>query len=44
MIILTLVVAATSAPLSRSSLTDSVLPLIAAIMRGVHASYKKKTG
>ena len=44
MIILTLVVAATSAPLSRSSLTDSVLPLAAATMRGVHPSYKNKTG
>ena len=44
MIILTLVVAATSAPLSRSSLTDSVLPLKAATMRGVLPSYKKKTG
>ena len=44
MIILTSLVPATSAPLSRSSLTDSVLPLIAAIMRGVHPPYKKKTG
>ena len=44
MIILTLVVAATSAPFSRSSLTDSVLPLIAAPMRGVDPNYKKKTG
>ena len=44
MIIFTLVVAAVSAPFSRSSLTDSVLPLIAATMRGVHPSYKKKTG
>ena len=44
MIILTLLVAATSAPLSRSSLTDSVLPLKAALMRGVHPVYKKKTG
>ena len=42
MIILTLVVAATSAPLSRSSLTDSVLLLIAAAMRGVHPLYKKE--
>ena len=44
MIILTLVVVATSAPLSRSSLTDSVCPLEAANMRGVHPNYKKKTG
>ena len=44
MIILTLLVAATFAPLSRSSLTDSVLPLAAAIMRGVFPYYKKKTG
>ena len=44
MILLTLVVAATSAPLSRSSLTDSVLPVIAATMRGVYPPYKKKTG
>ena len=44
MIILTLVVAAIFAPLSRSSLTDSVLPSIAASMRGVYPYYKKKTG
>ena len=44
MIILTSSVAAMSAPLSRSSLTDSVLPLAAASMRGVSPSYKKKTG
>ena len=44
MIILTLLVAAISALFSRSSLTDSVLPLAAANMRGVHPSYKKKTG
>ena len=44
MIILTSLVAATSAPLSRSSLTDSVLLLIAANMRGVLPNYKKKTG
>ena len=44
MIILTLSEAATSAPLSRSSLTDFVLPVAAAAMRGVHSSYKKKTG
>ena len=44
MIILTLLEAAISAPLSRSSLTDSVCPLIAATMRGVHPFYKKKTG
>ena len=44
MIILTLVEAAMSAPFSRSSLTDSVLPLAAAIMRGVSPNYKKKTG
>ena len=44
MIILTLLVAATSAPFSRSSLTIFVLPLAAAIMRGVHPNYKKKTG
>ena len=42
--IITLLVAATSAPLSRSSLTDSVLPLKAALMRGVHPDYKKKSG
>ena len=44
MIILTLSEAVGSAPLSRSSLTDSVLPVAAANMRGVHLSYKKKTG
>ena len=44
MIILTSLVAAMSAPFSMSSLTDSVLPLTAANMRGVHSSYKKKTG
>ena len=44
MIILTLLVAAMSAPYSRSSLTDSVYPLAAATMRGVHPDYKKKTG
>ena len=44
MIILTLLVAATSAPFSRSSLTDSVLPVAAANMRGVNPCYKKKTG
>ena len=44
MIILTLLVAVTSALLSRSSLTDSVLPLAAALMRGVNPYYKKKTG
>ena len=44
MIILTLLVAVVSAPFSRSSLTDSVLPLKAANMRGVHPNYKKKTG
>ena len=44
MIILTLVVAATFAPFSMSSLTDSVLPLIAATMRGVTPCYKNKTG
>ena len=44
MIILTLLVAATSAPFSRSSLTDSVLPLKVAFMRGVHPFFKKKTG
>ena len=44
MIILTILVAAISALLSRSSLTDSVLPNKAAIMRGVNPSYKKKTG
>ena len=44
MIILTLLEAVVSAPLSRSSLTDCVLPLIAANMRGVSPSYKKKTG
>ena len=44
MIILTSLVAAISAPLSRSSLTDSVLKLAAATMRGVNPIYKKKTG
>ena len=44
MIILTILVAAISAPFSMSSLTNSVLPLIAATMRGVHPPYKKKTG
>ena len=44
MIILTSLVAATSAPLSMSSLTDSVLLVRAATMRGVRPSYKKKTG
>ena len=44
MIILTLVMAATSAPFSSSSLTDFVLPKLAATMRGVHPTYKKKTG
>ena len=44
MIILTSLVAAISAPLSRSNLTDFVLPLIAANMRGVYPDYKKKTG
>ena len=44
MIILTLSEAAISAPFSMSSLTDSVLPSIAALMRGVHPYYKKKTG
>ena len=44
MIILTLSEAATSAPLSRSSLTNSVFPNIAATMRGVLPIYKKKTG
>ena len=44
MIILTLLVAAISAPYSMSSLTDSVFPNIAAIMRGVDPVYKKKTG
>ena len=44
MIILTSSVAVVSAPLSRSSLTDSVLPYIAANMRGVFPNYKKKTG
>ena len=44
MIILTLSEAAMSAPFSMSSLTDSVLPLKAANMRGVLPTYKKKTG
>ena len=44
MIILTLLVAATFAPFSRSRLTDSVFPNKAAIMRGVAPPYKKKTG
>ena len=44
MIILTISEAAMSAPFSRRSLPDSVLPYIAAIMRGVHPNYKKKTG
>ena len=44
MIILTLSEAATSAPFSRSNLTDSVCPLAAANMRGVCPNYKKKTG
>ena len=44
MIIITLVLAAISAPLTMSSLTDSVLPLYAASMRGVYPFYKKKTG
>ena len=44
MIILTLLVAAVSAPLSMSSLTDSVRPVKAANKRGVCPSYKKKTG
>ena len=44
MIILTSLVAATSAPLSRSSLTDCVLPKKAANVRGVCPNYKKKTG
>ena len=44
MIILTLVVAAISAPFSSSSLIDFVLPKLAAAMRGVHPVYKKKTG
>ena len=44
MIILTLLEVATSAPLSRSNVTDSVPPLAAAIMRGVSPYYKKKTG
>ena len=44
MIILTLLVAVTSAPIARRSLTDSVLPLAAANMRGVSPYYKKKTG
>ena len=44
MIILTLSEVVVSAPLSRSSLTDSVYPLAAATMRGVHPDYKKKTG
>ena len=44
MIILTLSEAAISAPLSRSSLTDCVLPKKVASMRGVAPSYKKKTG
>ena len=44
MIILTILVAAMSAPFSRRSLTDSVLPLKAATMRGVYPYYKKKTG
>ena len=44
MIILTLVVAATSAPFSRSSLTEFVLPETAANMRGVCPYYKKKPG
>ena len=43
MIILTLSEAATSAPFLRSRLTDFVLPLIAANMRGVNPPYKKKT-
>ena len=42
MIILISLVAVVSAPLSRSSLTDSVLPLKAANMRGVHPSYKRR--
>ena len=42
MIILTLSEAAASAPLSRSSLTDSVLPQKAASMRGVHPSYERR--
>ena len=44
MIILTLVVAATSAPFSMNSLTDLVFLLEAALMRGVYPHYKKKTG
>ena len=44
MIILTSSEAAISAPFSMSSLTDSVLPWAAALMRGVHPNYKKKTG
>ena len=44
MIILTLLVAATSALLSMSSLTNSFCPNKAANMRGVFPSYKKKTG
>ena len=44
MIILTLSEAVVSAPLSRSTLTDSVLSCTAAIMRGVRPIYKKKTG
>ena len=44
MIILTLSVAAMSAPFSMSSLTDSIHPVEAANMRGVNPPYKKKTG
>ena len=44
MIILTSSEAVVSAPLSRSSLTDSIHPLAAANMRGVNPPYKKKTG
>jgi len=42
MIILTLSEAVVSAPLSRSSLTDSVFPLRAANMRGVSPFYMYK--
>ena len=44
MIILTLSEAVVSAPLSRSTLTEFVLPYRAATMRGVDPYYKKKTG
>ena len=44
MIILTLSEAVTSAPFSRSIVTSCECPSIAATMRLVYPSYKKKTG